>query len=142
MRRDAPVRVGLEVRIPQPRDPAGITRFAGPLTEIVRSLREIDSARRLRASDKTWFVSDLRHDESDVIARLEDQHPDSGPGADDAILPVPICAVGCWQRIYVKTESRPFPSRAIGDAVAAAAGSCSPVGIPISLHSGGRRISG
>jgi hypothetical protein len=88
MPHDVDPRGGLEVRLPQPRRLTGITRFTGPLTEIVQALVEIDAAHLLRPSDTTWFVADLRHVEGDLIARLEDPHPDRAVSIDDALVPV------------------------------------------------------
>jgi len=88
---------GLEVRLHEGRERAEVTRFTRTLDEIVLSLREIDHVHLLRGTRATWVLADLKHEEDDLVVRLEARQVPSRRDWTDMLVPVAAFVDGAAQ---------------------------------------------
>ena len=78
---------GLEVRLHEGRERAAVTRVARTLTEVVRSLREIDQVHLLRGTRATWVMADMERQDADLVLRLEARLIPSRRSMADVLVP-------------------------------------------------------
>ena len=85
---------GLEVRLHEGRERAEVARFTKTLDEIVRSLREIDRVYLMRGTRATWVLADLRHDQAEMVVRLEARPSTHARPSEDLLVPVMAFVAG------------------------------------------------